>query len=56
MNLNGYRSKKESLKQIIEENNIHILLLTETKVYQKTAIKLSGFQVFSVVRTKRYGS
>ena len=31
VNLNGYRSKKESLKQIIEENNIHILLLTETK-------------------------
>ena len=56
VNLNGYRSKKESLKQIIEENNIHILLLTETKVYSKTAIKLSGFQVFSVVRTKRYGS
>ena len=56
VNLNGYRSKKESLKQIIKENNIHILLLTETKVYSKTAIKLSGFQVFSVVRTKRYGS
>ena len=56
VNLNGYRSKKESLKQITEENNIHILLLTETKVYSKTAVKLSGFQVFSVVRTKRYGS
>ena len=56
VNLSGYRSKTESLKQIIEENNIHILLLTETKVYSKTAIKLSGFQVFSVVRTKRYGS
>ena len=56
VNLNGYRSKKERLKHIIEENNIHILLLTETKVYSKTAIKLNGFQVFPVVRTKRYGS
>ena len=33
-----------------------MLLLTETKVYSKTAIKLNGFQVFPVVRTKRYGS
>ena len=56
VNLNGYQSEKESLKQIIEENNIHMLLLTETKVYSKTAIKLNGFQVFPVVRTKRYGS
>ena len=56
VDLNGYQSKKESLKQIIDENNIHIPMLTETKVCSKTATKLSGFQVFPVVRTSRYRS
>ena len=31
-------------------------MLTEIKVYSKTAINYSGFQVFPVVRTKWYGS
>ena len=29
---------------------------SSSTTYSKSAIKLSGFQVFPVVRTKRYGS
>ena len=46
MNVNGYKSKRESIKQLIEECNIDILLLTETKVYSKTAVKIEGFKFF----------
>ena len=55
MNVNGYKSKRESIKQLIEECNTDILLLTETKVYSKTAVKIEGFQVFPAVRSKNCG-
>ena len=55
MNINGYRSKSESIKQLIQENNIDILLLTETKVYSKTAVRIEGYQVFPAVRSKGNG-
>ena len=55
MNVNKYKSKRESIKQLIEECNMAILLLTETKVYSKTAIKIEGFQVFPAVRSKNCG-
>ena len=35
-NVNGFRSKSESIKQLIQENGIDILVLTETKVYNKS--------------------
>ena len=44
-NMNGFTSKKDSLKQLIIEHNIDILILTETKVYTKTKIRLKGYQV-----------
>ena len=50
VNVNGFKSKSDSMKQILEECNVHILLLTETKVYSKTAIKIEGFQMFPAVR------
>ena len=53
MNVNRYKSKRESIKQLIEECNINILLLTETKVYSKTVVKIEGFQVFPAVRLKK---
>ena len=55
MNVNKYKSERESIKQLIEECNMAILLLTETKVYSKTAIKIEGFQVFPAVRSKNCG-
>ena len=55
VNINGYKSKSESIKQLIQENNTDILLLTETKVYSKTAVKIEGYQVFPAVRSKGNG-
>ena len=39
VNINGYKSKADSLKQLIVEQNVDILLLAETKVYSKSGIK-----------------
>ena len=33
-NVNGFRSKYESIKQILVEQDVDVLLLTETKVYK----------------------
>ena len=55
MNVNGYKSKKENIKQLIEECNSDMLLLLETIVYSKTAVKIDGFQVFPAVRSKNCG-
>ena len=52
MNVNGYKSKKKSIKQLIEECNSDILLLSERIVYSKTAVKIDGFQVLPAVRSK----
>ena len=40
--VNGYKSKSESIKQLILENNIDIIFLAEKKVYSKKAIKIEG--------------
>ena len=45
VNINGYKSKAESLKQLKVEQN-------ETKVYSKSGVKIEGFQVFPEVRKK----
>ena len=55
VNVNAYKSKRESFERLIEECNIDILLLSETKVYSKTAVKIEGFQVFPAVRSKNCG-
>ena len=47
-NIDGFTSKRDSLKQLIIEHSIDILILTETEVYTKTKIRLEGFQVFPV--------
>ena len=52
VNINGYKSKAESLKQLIVEQNVDILLLAKTKVYSKSGVKIEGFQVFPAVRKK----
>ena len=40
---------------MIQEKAVDILILTETKVYTKSAIRLDGFQMFPVVRGKSGG-
>ena len=52
VNVNGYKSKRKSIKQLPEECNIDILLLSEAKLYSKTTVKIEGFQVFPAVRPK----
>ena len=34
----------------VEEQNVDIILLTETKVHTKSAININGFQAFPAVR------
>ena len=52
-NVRGFRSKSESINQIIEEHDVDVILLTETKVYTNSAIDIKGFQSFSAVRDKK---
>ena len=54
-NINGYKSKGDSQKQLLIENKVDIFLLTETKVYRKTSIKIDGFQIYPVIRKKNCG-
>ena len=55
VNINGYRSKADNLKQIIEEVKPAIILLCETNVYKNSSIKIEGYQVFSAVRQTKQG-
>ena len=41
--------------QIIEEHNIDVTMLNETKVCSKSAIKIKDFRSFPVVRNKNKG-
>ena len=51
----GFRSKCESIKQILVEQDVDVLLLTEAKVYKNSAIHFDGYQSFSTVRNKKSG-
>ena len=53
--MNGFKSKSESIKQLIQENDIDIVVLTETKVYNKSSTRLYGFQLFPAVRKRSGG-
>ena len=54
-NINGFKSKADSLKQLIIEHNVDVLVLTKTKVYSKSKIRLDGYQVFPAVRKRNGG-
>ena len=54
-NVDGFKSKADSIKQLVAENNVDILLLSETKVYASKAINIKGYQSFPVVREDRQG-
>ena len=54
-NVNGFKSKADSIKQLVAENNVDILLLSETKVYTSKAINIEGYKSFPVVRKDRQG-
>ena len=54
--VNGFKSKADSIKQLVAENNVDTLLLNETKVYTSNAIshflllgKIDRVEVFSLV-------
>ena len=53
--INGFRSKSESINEIIEEQHIDVVMLNEAKVYRKSAINVRAFQAFPVVRSKKSG-
>ena len=54
-NTNGFKSKAESINQIILDESIDVILFTETKVYTRSTINIKGFQGFSVVIDKNMG-
>ena len=54
-NINGFKSKADSLKQLIIEHNVDVFVLTETKVYSKSKIRLDGYKVFPAVRKRNGG-
>ena len=54
-NVNGFKSKADSINQIILEHNIDVVLLCETKVYSNSAIGIRGFQSFPAVMQKNCG-
>ena len=55
VNVNGFSSKKDSIKQLMQEHSPDIVLLIETKVCTKVSIKIDGYQVFPVVTKKGSG-
>ena len=55
VNINGYKSKMESVKQLLEELDIDIVMLAETKVYSAAFIDIKGFQAFPVTRSRNRG-
>ena len=55
MNVNGFKSKANNIKQPVAENNVDILLLNETKVYTSKAINIKGYQSSPTVRKDRQG-
>ena len=54
-NVNGFKSKADSINQIILGHNIDVVLLCETKVNSNSAIGMRGFQSFPSVRQKNCG-
>ena len=54
-NVNGFKSNADSIKQLVAENNVDILLISETKVYTSKAINIKGYQSFPVGRKDRQG-
>ena len=46
VSIRRFKSEADSLYQLIEEQDIDILLLAETKVYTNTAINIKGFHHF----------
>ena len=45
-NMNGYKSKADSLKKILVAHNVDMFLLNETKVYSESAIKVKAIKSF----------
>ena len=53
-NVNGFWSKSESIKQLIQENGIDSLVLTETKVYNKSNYTIRWISAVSCCKEKNW--
>ena len=54
-NVRGFRSRSESINQIIADHYVNVILLTETKVHTKLSVDSKAFRYFSAVRDKKSG-
>ena len=52
-NVNGFKSKTDSIKQLVAENIVDILLLNEAIVYTSKAINIKGYQSFPVRKDRQ---
>ena len=52
-NVNGFKPKADSIKQLLAENNVDLLLLNESKVYSSKAKNIKVYQSFHAVREDR---
>ena len=55
VNINGVKLKLPSLLGLIDKNKYDVVLLTETKVYSKSSIKIPGYQLYPVMRGSGQG-
>ena len=54
-NANGINSKKESLKNLLNTDEPHVIMVQETKLSRKNQIKLDDYQIFERVRKNKTG-
>ena len=54
-NIRGFRGKKHSLIEILEDTQPHLFLLTETQMRSNISEKIDGYTLFSRVRDQKNG-
>ena len=54
-NANGIKSKKESLRNLLDNEQPQVFMIQETKVKHKNQIKADGYEIFEKVRKSKGG-
>ena len=54
-NIRGFRGKKHSLIEILEDTQPHLFLITETQMRSNISEKIDGYTLFSRVRDQKNG-
>ena len=49
-NVNGLHGKEDSMKSMLGQLNVGILIIQETKMYRPGNIKIDGFEIFEKLR------